>query len=113
MTTTEFFVAALGLIAGCAVVFRVFPTRQSASSRETASGSQSANSSNHEPPRAWHEVLNVSPIATLEEIKAAYKDMIAMYHPDRVANLGIELRVLAEQKAKEINRAYQYATRRR
>jgi len=34
---------------------------------------------------------------------------MAQYHPDKVAHLGPELQVLAEQMAKRINRAYDEA----
>ena len=33
------------------------------------------------------------------------------YHPDKVAHLGPELRILAERKAKEINEAYRILSR--
>jgi DnaJ-class molecular chaperone len=36
-----------------------------------------------------------------------------MYHPDRVEGLGIELRELAERKAKEVNNAYATAKQQR
>lgn len=51
-------------------------------------------------------ILNASPQDSDEEIKRKYKKLIADYHPDRVANLGIELRELAERKTKAINHAY-------
>jgi DnaJ-class molecular chaperone len=54
----------------------------------------------------WHQVLEVTASASIEEIKAAYRRMIALYHPDRVDGLGVELRTVAERRAKEINEAY-------
>ena len=45
------------------------------------------------------------------EIERAYKVKISQYHPDKVAQMGIEIRELAEAKSKEINAAYDYATR--
>jgi DnaJ like chaperone protein len=36
---------------------------------------------------------------------------MAEYHPDKVAQLGEELRILAEAKSKEINAAYSEALR--
>lgn len=59
--------------------------------------------------RPWHEVLGVPSNASLAEIKVAYRRCIARYHPDRVADLGEELRELAEKHAKEINQAYALA----
>jgi DnaJ-domain-containing protein 1 len=54
----------------------------------------------------WHDVLEIKQSASIEEIKYAYRRMIALYHPDRVAGLGNEFKVLAERRAKEINAAY-------
>ena len=57
--------------------------------------------------RSPHEVLGVRPGASQEEISAAYRRLVQQYHPDKVADLGPELRELAEQRMKEINAAYQ------
>lgn len=59
--------------------------------------------------KRWYEVLEVNAGAELAQIKAAYRAKIALYHPDKVAGLGIELRQLAELHAKEINAAYAFA----
>lgn len=61
-----------------------------------------------QPP--WHEVLGVSPDATQEQIVSAYRARMSEYHPDKAANLGPDIRALAEQRAKEINAAYAEAT---
>jgi DnaJ like chaperone protein len=39
-------------------------------------------------------------------VQTAYRSLIRQYHPDKVANLGEELRELAEVKSKAINKAY-------
>lgn len=67
----------------------------------------------HELPLAerWFLILEVAHGATREEIERAYKIKISQYHPDKVAQLGIEIRELAEAKSKEINAAYDYAMR--
>jgi DnaJ-domain-containing protein 1 len=64
-------------------------------------------------PRSWWEILNVDKNASSEQIKSAFRKEIAKYHPDRVEGLGIELRELADQKAKEVNRAYALAKEQR
>ena len=46
-------------------------------------------------------------MATQEEIKAAYREMISKYHPDKVAHLGEEFQEIAKARAKAINQAYE------
>lgn len=46
--------------------------------------------------------------ATAEEIKKAYRKLSMQYHPDKVRHLGEEFRVVAEEKMKEINAAYDF-----
>ena len=41
-------------------------------------------------------------------IKSIYRKKIAQYHPDKVAAMGPEIQQVAEQKAKEINEAYEH-----
>jgi DnaJ-domain-containing protein 1 len=59
--------------------------------------------------RSWWEILNVDENASPEQIKNAFRKEISKYHPDRVEGLGVELRDLAELKAKEVNNAYALA----
>ncbi len=54
-----------------------------------------------------YEVLEVDRNASTEEIRRAYQDAIRKYHPDYLENMAPELRKLAEQRTKEINRAYE------
>lgn len=55
-----------------------------------------------------YEILGLSSNASDEEIRAAYLKKIKEYHPDKVQNLGEEIRILAEKKTSEINQAYEY-----
>jgi len=48
---------------------------------------------------------------SVEEIKAAYRLKVRQYHPDRVADLGIELKKIADEKMKQLNAAYEEALR--
>jgi DnaJ-domain-containing protein 1 len=59
--------------------------------------------------KQWFDVLLVAPSASADEIKQAYRRRMAEYHPDKVSQLGVDLRVLADAKTKEINIAYQEA----
>ena len=60
-----------------------------------------------EASRSAYEILGVNPDATLPEIKEAYQTLIQKYHPDRVDDMGPELKEIADAKTKEINQAYQ------
>lgn len=52
-----------------------------------------------------YKVLGISPDATDEEVKKAYRKMALQHHPDKVATLGEDVRKAAEQKFKEIGEA--------
>lgn len=51
-----------------------------------------------------YEILGVSPTASDDEIKKAYRELAKKYHPDN--NVNNPLADLAEEKMKEINEAY-------
>ena len=51
-----------------------------------------------------YKILGVSPAATDEQIKAAYRELAKKYHPDNYA--GSPIADLAGEKMKEINEAY-------
>lgn len=57
-----------------------------------------------------YEVLGVSPNATEEEVKTAYRNLVKKYHPDRYANT--DLADLANEKMQEINEAYDTISKR-
>ena len=52
-----------------------------------------------------YKVLGVSPDATDDEIRKAYRKLALEHHPDRVAALGEDVRKAAEKKFQEINAA--------
>jgi hypothetical protein len=53
-----------------------------------------------------YALLEVSPHASPEEIKIAYKRAVTRYHPDKVAHLGKEFQELAHKKLLAIQKAY-------
>lgn len=54
-----------------------------------------------------YKVLGLDSNATDEEIKKAYRRLAMKYHPDRVENLGEEMKKNAEAQFREINEAYE------
>lgn len=52
-----------------------------------------------------YKVLGISPDATNDEVKTAYRRMALKHHPDRVATLGDDVKKAAEKKFQEINDA--------
>ncbi|MBP3227993.1 MAG: TerB family tellurite resistance protein [Bacteroidaceae bacterium] len=56
---------------------------------------------------AAYKVLEVDPACSDAELKRAYKRLVLNNHPDRVAALGDDIRLKAEEKLKQINEAYE------
>lgn len=55
--------------------------------------------------KAYRE-LDVPADASNDAIDAAYRRLMSRYHPDRVAGAAEDVRVLAEERARAINAAY-------
>lgn len=56
---------------------------------------------------AAYDILGVSPNATNDEIKKAFRAMALKYHPDKVGHLGEDVRKAAEEKFKKLLAAYE------
>ena len=52
-----------------------------------------------------YKVLELSPDATDDEVRKAYRKLALKHHPDRVATLGEDVRNAAQKKFQEINTA--------
>ena len=56
---------------------------------------------------AAYKVLQISQDASDDEVKKAFREMAKKFHPDRVANLGEDIRKAAEIKFQKVNEAYE------
>ena len=54
-----------------------------------------------------YKILGISPEATDEEVKLAYREMAKKYHPDKVNHLGEDVKKAAEEKFMKVNEAYE------
>ena len=60
-----------------------------------------------------YEVLEISPNATDDEVKSAYRRMAMKNHPDKVSTLGPEVQKAAQEKFQKIQEAYETIKRQR
>ncbi len=58
----------------------------------------------------YYRILDLSPGATPEQIKLAWRDLVQVWHPDRFAG-NERLKQRAEETLKEINEAYERLTK--
>ena len=59
-------------------------------------------------PEQACRMLGLDERANQALIRKAYKEKMSQYHPDKVSQLGIEIRELADMKSKQINKAYHF-----
>lgn len=60
-----------------------------------------------------YTILGVKEDASEEEIKRAYRKLVFLHHPDRVAHLGEDIQRAANEKLRQINAAYEEIKRKR
>jgi DnaJ like chaperone protein len=56
--------------------------------------------------KSAYRILEITPDASDEEVKKAYRKMALKYHPDKVANLGEDVLKAANEKFQQLNAAY-------
>jgi len=54
-----------------------------------------------------YTILEITPNASDDEVKKAYRKMAVKYHPDKVSHLGEKYRKAAEDKFQALNEAYE------
>lgn len=60
--------------------------------------------------RSPHDILGISPGASMSEVRAAYHRIARLNHPDKVSGLAPEFQELAEHRMKVITEAYRKLT---
>ena len=60
-----------------------------------------------------YDILEISPDATDEEVKKAYRQAALKYHPDRVSHLGEDIKKDAEEKFKKVAEAFETVKKQR
>lgn len=81
--------------------------------RLTSSDISSAIAMYYKDNNSAYSILEISPSATDEEVKAAYRKMAMKNHPDKVATLGPEVQKAAAEKFRKIQEAYEQIKRQR
>ena len=72
----------------------------------SGAGSSSRSSSGTSLDSAY-AILEITPSATDDEVKSAYRRMAMKHHPDKVATLGPEVQKAAAEKFRKIQEAYE------
>ena len=110
-------VVAAAFIAGYSIVS--FIATKVKSQQQTGPGEGRAGQSQQEEAKseAWESqseeekyarVLGLSTMVTAADVRRAYRELLAKYHPDKVKHLGAEFTSIAEVRTLEILRAYDY-----
>ncbi len=60
-----------------------------------------------EPEKDPYKILEIDKTATDEEVRKAYRRMAVKFHPDKVENLGADVKKAAEEKFKSVQAAYE------
>jgi DnaJ-domain-containing protein 1 len=101
MSTAELLAAIFGLLFGYGLIARWIGQRRT----------ETPSPVNRDWVRAnWPDILGVSPNASVEVIKAAYRLQREQYQPEKTHGLALELRSLAVRKTQELDAAYAWAT---
>jgi DnaJ-domain-containing protein 1 len=116
MSLMELVVSFFGLVAGYALVSWLMGRGQ-AGVKPAPGDPPRRDPPRRDPPRpepakeSWWSVLCVPQGSDLATAKAAYRSLIAQYHPDKVAGMGPEIVAVAEAQSARINTAWEAAQR--
>jgi DnaJ-class molecular chaperone len=63
---------------------------------------------NQSPEKRYMSIFGLQENVSEDEIKKRYRELMSQYHPDKVQHLGREFQQMAEEKTREIQKAYDY-----
>lgn len=86
--------------------------RSHSANGDSAGDNGSSSKDNSNDAKRYGRTLGLEGKVTKATIRQAYRDAVKQYHPDRVEQMGKEIREVAVRKTKEINEAYDYFKRR-
>ncbi|RJP21922.1 MAG: DUF1232 domain-containing protein [Candidatus Abyssobacteria bacterium SURF_5] len=86
---------------------KVYWSKKADERRRSSQPEDRQSTAAQEEPFNPFRILNVEKNASQEEIKRAYRKLMAKYHPDKVNHLGEEFQRLAHAKVVEIMKAYE------
>lgn len=79
---------------------------------ESRQHNSSGSSSNRVKDEHYYaSVLGLRGPITADDVRRRYRELVVLYHPDKVNHLGHKLKEVAESEMKEINEAYAYFKR--
>ncbi|WP_079499398.1 J domain-containing protein [Paraburkholderia hospita] len=115
----KFSILAIAALVGFWVVGAIVEHFQKKTPKVAPSAGAGARASHPEEPAARQSdpiedacrVLQLTRPFTSDQLRAAYRQRMSQYHPDKVSTLAPEFRELAESKSKEINRAFDLLAR--
>lgn len=111
LSKQEIFIVVCALFFGFGLV-RLILTNKEEDKASDSYGKHPYDFADQKKSGSWFDILEVDSMATLEDIKLAYKKKISQYHPDKVSALGPEFTPIANEKTKQINAAYDEALKR-
>jgi len=111
LSKQEIFIMVCALFFGFGLV-RLLLTSKEEDQASDSFGKHPYDFDDEKKSESWFDILEVDSMATLEDIKLAYKKKVSQYHPDKVSALGPEFTPIAEGKTKQINAAYDEALKR-
>lgn len=112
MDETETAVLIVGVLAACIIVSKfLFRARSSSRQRNYARNLGRDYDVPIAPPlrETWSITLQVDAMASAEEIRRAYRELISKYHPDKMNAMEPAVREHATRRSQEINVAYRAA----